>query len=125
MSLRELLEQDLQHTLEDASSFGWPITFITPSGTEIYMYGQTSDISQIIDPDTGVAISGRSAHVTARLSRFYDSGAGLPSGVVEQGKLSWLCRFNDINGITYTFKVSKSEPDRTIGIVTCMLEAYD
>jgi len=32
--------------------------------------------------------------------------------------------FNDVNGNTYTFKVSESNPDRAIGIITCMLEKY-
>ncbi len=36
----------------------------------------------------------------------------------------WVVRFDDINGKPYVFKVVESRPDRTIGVVVCMLESY-
>ena len=65
MSLRQQAEQDLGYILEgDAYGFRWDITLVNPAGAELNMFGFSDDISALIDPDTGVAVSGRLA--TAR-----------------------------------------------------------
>lgn len=126
MSIRQLAESDLGLILEDgATGFGWPITVTDPSGTVRPLTGFSDDIAQIIDPDTGQAVSGRLASVALRISSLTLAGLGLPKGVADAGSKPWLIEFDDINGNPYKFKVSQSNPDRALGLVTLLLELYE
>jgi len=125
MGLREQAEADLGFILEDKDrGFGYEIILTDPSGTVRPLTGFSDDISQIIDPDTGVAVSGRLASVAIRTSTIIAAGLTLPRGVADSGVKPWLVKFNDINGNPFTFKVSQSNPDRAIGLITLMLELY-
>ena len=125
MSLRTLAEADLGLILEDATTgFGWPIIVTDPSNTTATLTGFSDDIAQIIDPDTGQAVSGRLASASLRISSLTTAGLGLPVGIADAGSKPWIVQFNDINGVPYKFKVAQSNPDRAIGMVTLLLELY-
>lgn len=126
MNLRQQAESDLQYILGDSvTGFGWPITVTDPNGTSGQLTGATTDISQVVDPETGQVVSGRSASVAIRTASIFGVGFNsLPVAVTDKNSKPWLVRFSDINGSSYTFKVIQSNPDRTLGIVTCILEAY-
>ena len=128
MGLREIAEQDLGAILEDSSAgFGWPITVTAPDGTVRPLTGYSDDISQIIDPDTGQAVSGRLASIALRVSSIYAAfpGLGLPKSIADSGSKPWVVQFDDINGLSYTFKISQSNPDRALGMLVCLLEFYE
>ena len=121
MSLREMAENDLSFILEDrVGGFGWAIILTSPAGVSTPASGFSNDISAVIDPDTGQIVSGRSASVALRMS----SLPALPVGISSTSSKPWLVTFNDIVGNAHTFKVIKSNPDRALGVVTCVLEAY-
>ncbi len=126
MNLRQQAENDLEFILEDSSTgFGWTITLTDPSGTSSPLTGSSNDISQVVDPETGQVVSGRSASVALRVSSIFEAGFNsLPVGVADSSSKPWLAQFNDINGNSHTFKIIQTNPDRTLGIVTCILEAY-
>lgn len=125
MGLREQAEADLAFILEDSvGGFGYPITLTDPAGKTDTFTGFSDDIAQVIDPDTGQAVSGRLASVALRISSIYNKGFTLPKGIADTGSKPWVVQFDDINGLPYTFKVSESNPDRAMGIVVCLLEAY-
>lgn len=126
MGLRELAEKDLGAILEDSvTGFGWPITVTDPAGIVGTLTGFSDDIAQVIDPDTGQAVSGRLASVALRVSSLTFAGLGLPRGIADTGSKPWVIQFDDINGNAYTFKVSQSNPDRALGLVVCLLELYE
>lgn len=127
MGLRQTAETDLAAIIEDSDrGFGWPIVVVDPAGNSAALVGLSRDISQVIDPDTGQVISGRFATVTLRMSSISASGlVGFPRGIQDETAKPWTVTFNDINGVSYTFKVIQGDPDRTIGFVTCILEFYD
>lgn len=123
--LRALAEIDLGRILEDDLGFAWPISITDPDGVTVPdLKGFSTDVSQVIDPDTGQMVSGRVASIALRIGLLTDNGLGLPTGITDQTVKPWLVAFDDIYGNPYTFKVQKSNPDRAIGIVTCLLEAY-
>lgn len=125
MGLRQIAESDLGLILEDTvTGFGYSITLTDPSGTVRPLTGFSDDISQIIDPDTGQAVSGRLASAALRISSIISSGLTLPKGIADAGIKPWLVQFDDINGNPYTFKVAQSNPDRALGLVTLLLELY-
>lgn len=123
--LRELAEQDLGVILEDGVyGFGWSITVIDPNAVSGILTGFSNDIAQVIDPDTGQAVSGRLATAAIRISSLTAAGLGLPVGIEDPNNKPWQVRFNDINGNAYTFKVKDGNPDRALGLVVCVLELY-
>ena len=128
MSLRETAEADLAGILEDADyGFGWPLTLINPEGVSSapgQLVGFSNDIAQIIDPDTGLPISGRIASAVFRISSLVAAGFNLPRGISDEFSKPWVAIFDDINGNSISFKVMKSNPDRALGIVVCILEVY-
>lgn len=125
MSLRQLAESDLEFILEDgATGFGWPIVVTDPHGAQATLTGYSDDIAQVIDPETGQAVSGRLASVALRISSLTAAGMTLPQGIVDRSFKPWIVAFEDINGNAYTFKVAQSNPDRALGLVICLLESY-
>ena len=125
MSLRTTAEQDLGAILEDsAMGFGWAIQVTDPSGLSKPLTGFSDDISQIIDPDTGEAVSGRLVSVALRISSLIAVGLALPVGIADSKIKPWVIEFDDINGNPYKFKVAQSNPDRALGLITCILELY-
>lgn len=126
MGLRAIAEADLAITLEDSvMGFGWPISVTDPNGTTVdTLIGQSDDIAAAIDPETGQLVSGRVASVVLRLSSLATAGLGIPQGITSESSRPWVIKFNDINGSAHTFKVQQSNPDRALGIVSCLLENY-
>jgi len=126
MGLRESAEADLAGILEDsATGFGYSLILTDPDGKSVNITGFSNDIAFVIDPDTGTAITGRSASVALRISTVLASFATLPTAVANKLKKPWLVEFTDLNGQAYTFKVQNGHPDRTLGVITCMLELYN
>lgn len=124
--LRDLAEADLGFILEDQYGFRWPIAVTNPDGLRVPgLFGFSNDIAQVIDPETGTAVSGRSASVAIRTGLLADNNLGIPRGISDSSKKPWVVEFDDINGGAHKFKVSESMPDRSIGVVVCMLEAYE
>ena len=125
MGIRETAEADLGFILEDSQSgAGWPIQVIDPDGAFADLVGYSSDISQVIDPDTGQAVSGRLASIALRMSTLRAKGLEVPKGIADSALKPWMIVFDDILGKPWKFKVSRSSPDRALGIVVCYLEFY-
>lgn len=125
VGLRAQAEIDLGLILEDETTgFGWPVSVTDPSGTVGLLTGFSTDISLMIDPETGQAVSGRTASVTIRIALLASKGLDIPRGISDSSSKPWLVQFEDINGKSYTFKVKESIPDRAIGSVSCILEFY-
>ncbi len=126
MSLRQTAQADVATILGDSvTGFGWPIKITSPEGVSADLTGFSTDIGLAIDPDTGQVVSGRTASVSLMMSAI--SGAGytsLPRGVSDQRIKPWIIEFNDIGGIAYKFKVSRSIPDHAIGSTVLLLEIY-
>jgi hypothetical protein len=121
MGLREEAAVDCQLILEDASSgFGWPFTLTSPLGVVTAHVGFTTDVGQTIDPETGIAVAGRRASVAVSLR----SVTALPTAVADETVKPWLVTFASIQGVAATWKVVEVLPDRAIGLVVLLLEAY-
>lgn len=127
MGLRALAASDLDTIMQDdVAGFSWPITITDPSESVFSLKGFSSDISALIDPDTGVSVTGRLA--TCSVSYQALRGAGIatnPKGVSNASQNPWKVTFDDIEGNSYTFKVTRAEPDRAIGCLAMTLEAIE
>ncbi|AUR81576.1 hypothetical protein NVP1009O_09 [Vibrio phage 1.009.O._10N.261.51.C9] len=125
MNLRQLAEQDLTVTLEDADNgFGWPVTLVDPSGASANLTAQSQDIGLIVDPDTGVAVSGRTAAAVLRVSTIEACGLAVPEGEPRASTRPWRIVFTSTNGVETMFKVDDASRDRILGTVTLQLGVY-
>lgn len=124
MGLREDLAASARTFIEDEAGFGWPVQVTTPLGETTALVGLTTDITNLIDPETGIAISGRMASLTLPIGALTDAGLGLPIAQPEKTQRPWLVRFADVGGKPHLFAVREAKPDRAMGVVVLMLEAY-
>lgn len=113
---------DARAILEDsASGFGWPLVLTSPAGVVRNVTGFRTDVSEQVDPETQVIVSGRQASVTISLASLPE----LPAAVPERSRRPWLVAFADVTtGETHTFKVVEVLPDRALGVVVLRLEGY-
>ena len=128
MSLRVQAEADLAVTLEASSDFGDPFTLTDPAGfaSATQLYGRVGDIGQLVDPDTGQAVSGRHATLVARLATLTAAGySDLPEGIADETSAPWLATFAGVSTPAQTYKVKTSFPDRSLGVVTMLLEFWN
>jgi hypothetical protein len=127
MGLRDIAQADLKTIMEDADTgFGWSFAITDPDEKSESLVGRSNDIGLVIDPDTGMAVSGRLASIAIQISSLIDAGfTELPRGIADDTLKPWIIVFDDINFNAFTFKVSQSNPDRTLGIITCTLELYE
>jgi len=124
MGLRVQATADAKAILENEDDFGWPITITDPSGTSADLVGFSQEIHAVIDPDTGVTVSGLEASVVLSLASLTAAGLDVPKGIPESTSKPWVVVFNDADGNETTWKVAHSKPDNIVGIVVLMLEPY-
>ena len=127
MGLREQAESDLTFILEDKTDgFGFDITITDPLLNVAQFVGFSNDISQVIDPDTGQVVSGRSASVAIRMTSLNTAfNDVLPIGIADSNIKPWVVEFLDIAGFPHKFRVIKSDPDRALGVVVMILDLYE
>lgn len=119
MDLHALAEADLGRTLE---ADGRTVTVTNPEGVSATLQAIGNDISLLIDPETGVPVSGRNVNVALRVSSLRDAGLDIPFGVEDGAQVPWVVEYTTVTGETITTKVMASNPDRSMGLVTCRLE---
>jgi len=125
MSLRVQAERDLGMILsDDVFGFAWDISVTDTTGTVYPFKGFSNDIAQMLDPDTGLLVSGRVASVALRIADFEALGIGLPRRVSDESLQPWIVTFNDINANSFDFIIRQSDPDRALGMIVLLLEAY-
>lgn len=122
MSIRQLAAQDLAGFMSNTREFAWPIVITSPAGVVYPTTGFSTDISQVIDPETGEIVSGRNASVAVPLSLFL--GQDQPRAEQSQTARPWVVEFADILGSSHKFRVIRSDPDRALGCLVLMLGGY-
>jgi hypothetical protein len=105
MNVRELSEKYLEKTLENPNAAGSPYTLIDPNNVRYPVVGTVGDISMLIDPISGEAISGRTITTTCRMMR-------LPV----QPRRGWRAELPDLAGNIQQLYVQEIKPDNTIGL---------
>jgi hypothetical protein len=126
VGLREQAAADNRAILEDsAAGFGWPMTVTSPGGTDTAaIVGYSNDISQAIDADTGMLVSGRTVSCTLSIASLAAAGLGIPQGIADSNARPWVIEFSDVGGRSYRLKVRESRPDRALNCVLCILEDF-
>jgi hypothetical protein len=125
MGLRAQAAADAKAILEDSTSgFGWPLTLTSPAGVATLLTGFATDVSESVDPETGIIVSGRQAAVTLSLLSLQVAGVPLPAAVNEKTRRPWRVTFADVLLAALVWKVVEVLPDRALGVVRLILEGY-
>lgn len=123
MNLRAIAEQDLAITLEDSENgFGISATITDTKGISAALDVQSGDIHVLYDPGGEVKVNSRTAHVSVRIASLIAAGLEMPKAQPNQTKNPYTFEFADSNDVMRKFIVSQSSPDRTLGIITIILE---
>jgi hypothetical protein len=127
MTLLDQARADLASILGDTETgFAWPVTVTDPDGRSAELVGQYNDIDQLIDVDTGVAVSGRQISVSLALSALTAAGLGVPANISRPELWPWrVDLLSPYTGAALHFKVQDARPDAVLGTVICFLEFYD
>ncbi len=126
MNFLDIAQKDKAFTLKDSvNGFGTVITITDPDFLSATVIGRSNDISFAIDPNTGVAVSGRTATIAIDMKELTEKGfSSLPVQQTDKAKKPWLVEWTDQLGEAHVFIVLEGNPDRTLGIVLCTLQFY-
>ncbi len=123
MNLRQQAEADLKLTLEDKDfGFAFEATVTNPAGVSAVLNIQSGDVYLLFEPESGILVANRTAHASMRISSLTAAGLGLPRAEPDESKNPWIIEFPDSNDVLRKFTVVESRPDRTLGIVTIILQ---
>lgn len=126
MGLLAQAAADLVSILEDVDGgFGTRVLLTSPSGASAELVGLMNDISQVIDPETGLLVSGRSSTLTLPLESIRAAGLPEPRVVQERATDPWIVELLDGDVDQRRFVISGVRPDRSFGggrgAITCFL----
>jgi len=127
MGLRAQAAADVSRILGDsAGGAGVAVVLTSPGSVSAEVTGFTSDIASLIDPSTGQAVSGRMATCALLMAEIAQKfpASGMPKGIADTNSKPWVVQFADFAGTLHTFKIVTADPDRTVGLLKCTLEAY-
>jgi len=126
MNFLDIAQQDKAFTLKDSvNGFGTVITLTDPSLFTATVTGRTNDISFAIDPNTGSAVSGRTATIAIDMQELTDKGfTSFPAAQSDKTKKPWIIEWTDQLGGVHAFTVLEANPDRALGILNCTLNLY-
>lgn len=112
---------DARSLLEDPAGFRRELTLTSPAGVVTPLGGYATDVAESVDPETGTIVAGRRASVAVSLLSLVE----LPKAEAEAGARPWVVAFAMMPLAATIWKVVEVRPDRAVGVVVLLLEAYD
>ena len=112
MSLRTDIAADNLRILNDTDELAVAIVLNDPTGPEHTITGLYARVGIDIDVQTGLMIAGDKSSIAVALS---DLGGSIPTD-------GWGVTVTDITDTVFSGRVKHAWPDRTIGMVVCLLE---
>ena len=97
--------------------------FIDPSDTVYNIKGFSIDTNVWVDPQTEQLVSKNQVSITINRSELPLDNQ--PEVIHEEDEIPWRVRFPDDLGVEHTYKVFNILPERTLGMLTCLLELYE
>lgn len=114
--LSDLAKADAAAIMQSLTDFGQAATVTNPDGVSLDVVGLHTDISQTLDPDTGIPVNHRVQHFAIAYD-VVEPVLGVPQGRTSTARGPWLVRKDNVD-----YRVAKSSPDRTANIILMTLE---
>ena len=126
MGLNEIAADDFANFTSNTDEFGHEFVITAPDGTVIEgIKGYSTDISALIDPETGQMVAGRTASVSIAMRFFRNAGFGsIPTMEPKKNKKPWIFEWLAPNTSVYTFSVRDAIPDRKLDQTLFMLQSF-
>lgn len=126
MRLLDRVRKDSQKIMNSTRyGFSTDIELINPDGLTLPFKAIVAVIHNLIDPDTGVPVSGFLATASINILDLKDQSVEMPEGEMDENERPWLIRESDILGQQVTYKIVSTAPDKANGNIVCDLGAYD
>jgi hypothetical protein len=124
VSLRDLAAADAKAIIEDdVGGFATTVTLTSPDNETAEVKATVADIGQSIDPNTGLAVSGRKATAAFSKATLLQLGFDI-RGTSDGARRPWVVVYTDVVGCERNYKVNEVLPDSELGITVCILESY-
>ena len=100
---------------------------ISSGADATFHFMQIEQVIGGVNGDTSAqAVQLRMASASLRLATLAPLfGTKIPQAIHDSEDTPWIFEFNDASGAAFQWAVLKSRPDRTLGVVTCMLEHWE
>lgn len=127
MNILELARRDARQILGNKTNgFAVTITFMAPDGFTVTGEGTHSKIHQGIDPQTGVQVNVKKAHVTVNEAAFFtEKGYPVRNEAGEVYLRFHKVQVADSTGIIFTYSVDEWFPDQSLGIIVVILKDFE
>lgn len=125
MGLIDQIKADIEQITSDQNEFGVQQEWIAPTGETATITGLFTKHHLAIDPETGKQINVKNAHCSFSEKFLVDAGYPVRNSDNEVSLKNHLVRILDSTGILWTYKIQEWFPDRTIGLIVCILGDYE
>jgi hypothetical protein len=122
MSILDLAKSDLIHITGNGDGFAQSIKLTAPGGETITVYGQHAKINFGFNAE-GLMVNTRKAHVAIAESLLV--GYPVRNAAGDVAMLNHRVEVADSTGSIYSYIVSEHFPDETLGLIVCILGAFE
>jgi hypothetical protein len=122
MSLERAIIDMKRHT---RAGFSQEIVFTPPVGEPITVRGLVSKHSLGINPETGLPVNSKNAHISVVESVLTDEGYQTRNDNGDVDLRKHLVTWCDASGNRYTYMIEETMPSYTTGLIVCILGDYE
>lgn len=122
MSLAHDAANDWREIMQSDIGASWDCTVISPAGISAPFLCRVADISQQVNATSDEIAMGRQIVISIVTQDLIDAGFSDVRGIEHSSEKPWKVYTDDINGVSGTYKVTESNPDRSIGNMVLWLE---
>lgn len=121
----ERAQEDIKRITSDLNGFAKSITFSYPyTGQAATIQGIHSKINLAVDTE-GMNVNSRKAHISFSESALTDQGYQTRTAQGVINLKDHLVTVTDSTGEAIQYIVTECFPDETVGLIVCMLGAYE
>lgn len=127
MGLIDQIKKDSEAVTMNGGADGWGVsqTWTSPSNQQVTIFALHVKHHMGIDPETGIVVNSKNASATFSEKAMIDIGYSIRNGEGEVNLDKHKVSIKDSTGNIYNYMVKTWLPDETLGLITCILSAYE
>lgn len=124
MGLIEQAKEDIEEITSDLEGFGVEMVLTAPTGEVLPITGLHTKHHLAIDQETMKQVNSKNAHISVSEQFLIDAGYPYRNADNEVYLQGHLVTVNDSTGNSCVYVIREWFPDRTIGLIVCILGDY-